>query len=209
MQSSWQIGLIILAALSLSLSANADELRPPAVFNAVCTSCHSPGAIGNTALAAPQIAGQEGWYIKRQLSNFLEGRRGLDPNHKPGRQMALISTVIDTPKKLEDLADYLSRLQPETKEQTVSGNSEHGQSLYATCAVCHGVDATGNEQLGSPSLRYLDDWYLLSQLQQFQNGARGTANGDLYGAQMRAAVQVLVKENELRDVVAYIASIGD
>ena len=182
---------------------------PPALFNAVCIACHGPAATGNVTLLSPQIAGQESWYIKRQLENYLDGRRGTDAEYKPGRQMALISAVIDTPQKLDALADYLSRLQPEVKNKSVIGDLNRGQKLYAPCAVCHGSHAEGNEQLGGPRLRNLDDWYQIGQLQQFRTGNRGTAEGDIHGAQMRAAVQLLNDDADIRDVVAYITSLTD
>ena len=41
---------------------------------AVCTACHGPSGEGNPALNAPRIAGQDAWYVRRQLHAFRDGR---------------------------------------------------------------------------------------------------------------------------------------
>jgi cytochrome c oxidase subunit 2 len=55
---------------------------------AVCTACHGAQGEGNQMLSAPRLAGQAGWYLKRQLKNFKHGLRGSDANDSYGAQMA-------------------------------------------------------------------------------------------------------------------------
>ena len=92
---------------------------------------------------------------------------------------------------------------------TVEGDAENGRRHYSTCAACHGVQAEGNIALGSPALTGLNDWYLVTQLEHFKDGTRGSQPGDTYGAQMRASAGLLQDEQAIRDVVAYISTLGD
>ena len=42
----------------------------------VCTACHGAKGEGNAAMKAPKLAGQTGWYLKRQMELFQQGARG-------------------------------------------------------------------------------------------------------------------------------------
>ena len=44
----------------------------------ICAACHGAQGEGNQALSAPKIAGQEDWYIRRQIANYQNGVRGSD-----------------------------------------------------------------------------------------------------------------------------------
>ena len=63
--------------------------------------------------------------------------------------------------------------------------------------------------LNAPSLVGQADWYLVHQLEKFKAGHRGTAPGDLTGAQMQPMSMTLVNDQMIRDVVAYIRSLGE
>jgi len=62
----------------------------------------------------------------------------------------------------------------------------------------------GNATLHSPALAARSDWYLVTQLANYQKGLRGADERDTYGAQMRAIVATLPDEKAITDVVAYI-----
>jgi len=51
------------------------------------------------------------------------------------------------------------------------------------------------------------DWYLVSQLQNFESGNRGGRSDDSYGMQMRAAAQLLSDDGAINDVVKYISTL--
>ncbi len=57
---------------------------------AVCTACHGPSGEGNPALNAPRIAGQDAWYIRRQLHAFRDGVRGKHEGDTFGAQMTRV-----------------------------------------------------------------------------------------------------------------------
>ena len=54
---------------------------------AVCVACHGTDGAGNKALNSPRIAGQEIWYLERQLKNFKTGVRGANSKDVYGMQM--------------------------------------------------------------------------------------------------------------------------
>ena len=85
------------------------------------------------------------------------------------------------------------------------GNAGGGEALFAACAACHGADASGNAELGSPPLRGREDWYVANQLEAFCSGSRGTHPDDPRGREMRAAAAMLDGQQDALDVVAYLA----
>jgi cytochrome c oxidase subunit 2 len=82
-----------------------------------------------------------------------------------------------------------------------------GKALFASCSACHGNNGEGNPQIGAPNIAGMDSWYLERQLTNFTTGLRGTAKGDNFGAQMRAAVSVLKTDSDRNTVAKFIASL--
>ena len=81
-----------------------------------------------------------------------------------------------------------------------------GQQLFAGCVACHGARAEGNSQVGAPALAGQSASYLQRQLRNFRAGLRGTHKEDVYGAQMRAANQAVLGDDEaIAAVASYIA----
>ena len=72
--------------LTVNAYAAGDAKKGKARY-AVCMACHGADGMGNKVLNAPKIAGQESWYLERQLKNFKAGIRGADPKDKYGMQM--------------------------------------------------------------------------------------------------------------------------
>jgi cytochrome c553 len=88
------------------------------------------------------------------------------------------------------------------------GDAARGQALYAPCTACHGLDGSGNQALGSPPINHQNDWYMLTQLQHFKSGVRGTAPGDAQGALMRPMSMTLPDEQAIKDVIAFIMTLS-
>ena len=82
-----------------------------------------------------------------------------------------------------------------------------GKAAYAVCSTCHGPNAGGNQSLNAPRTAGQFDWYVKRQLLAFKDGTRGTAPGDIYGAQMRPMAMVLTNDAAVDNVVAYIATL--
>jgi len=77
---------------------------------AICASCHGANGEGNKALNAPAIAGQNDWYIVRQLYNFKNGIRGVDPKDSYGQQMRPMAMTLPDDKAINNIAAYISTL---------------------------------------------------------------------------------------------------
>jgi len=171
---------------------------------AVCTACHGAQGEGNPALNAPKIAGQEPWYVKRQIRMYQQRMRGSDERDVFGMQMAPMASTLATEQMLADVAAYIETLPDEPAEDTVFGDPVRGRKLYATCAECHGRDGQGNWSTNAPRLAGMSDWYLRRQLQYFRDGVRGAHPDDLYGLQMAMMAASLRDDRAIDDVVAYI-----
>ena len=75
-----------------------------------CGACHGANAQGNYALQAPALAGQEDWYLKRQLENFRNGVRGAHTSDTFGHQMVLMARSLQDEESINDLLAYLNTL---------------------------------------------------------------------------------------------------
>lgn len=198
-------------AAALALGAGAagaqqdDSAEPEAVGAvAVCAVCHGPEGGGDQRLAAPRIGGLPAWYVERQLEYFRRGIRGGSSEDVYGTQMHAIALTLEGDDVIADVAEHIASLEPEWPEQTVSGDAERGEQLYGVCTACHGEDGTGSEELNTPTLVGMSDWYLLRQLRNFNNGVRGSAPGDDFGAQMVPIMAMFDSRQDLVDLVAYI-----
>ena len=75
-----------------------------------CGACHGAQAQGNYALQAPRLAGQDDWYLKRQLQNFRDGVRGTHNEDSYGHQMVLMARSLNNEDSINDLLAYLNTL---------------------------------------------------------------------------------------------------
>ena len=200
------------SALILGLSglvASAQDLDNGKKMYQICVACHGAEGHGNQLLNAPQIAGLDAVYLETQLTNFKHGIRGAVPEDLTGLQMRPMSMTLQDEQTIKDVAAYVATLTPKVPEDTLEGgDATKGQAAYAVCLACHGPDAGGNPALKSPSLKYLNDWYMLAQLKKYKDGLRGTNPKDIGGMQMRPMSMTLVDEQAMKDVIAHIRNIA-
>jgi cytochrome c553 len=181
--------------------------RGEAVFD-TCVPCHGSDGAGNQVLAAPAIAGLPQWYITAQLQKYQSAMRGANPFDTVGLRMKSMSLAIDLEGDLESVAEYVASMPSVTAASTLArGDAEAGQLAYGLCAACHGATGDGMEVLGAPPLKGQHDWYLVSQLQKYRSGWRGTAPGDIQGATMRPNA-LTMDDQAMEDVVAYIQTLN-
>ncbi|MCK5901354.1 c-type cytochrome [bacterium] len=200
----------ITLALGIMTAENASAAGDPAKGKAsfaVCQACHGANGMGNKALNAPRIAGQEPWYLERQLKNFKGGIRGADPKDTYGMQMRPMALTLANDQAVSDMAAFLSSMPvSKSSESTVKGDATAGKASYMICQTCHGPKGGGNRALNSPKLTGLQDWYIVRQLKNFKAGIRGTKSGDLFGMQMRPMAMTLANDEAINNVAAYIAT---
>ena len=187
-------------------SAAGDATKGKAAY-AVCAACHGANGMGNKALNAPKIAGQEPWYLERQLKYFKGGIRGAHPKDPYGMQMRPMALILANDQAVSDMAAFLSSMPvSKSSESTVKGDATAGKASYMICQTCHGPKGGGNKALNSPKLTGLQDWYIVRQLKNFKAGIRGTKSGDLFGMQMRPMAMTLANDEAINNVAAYIAT---
>jgi cytochrome c oxidase subunit II len=88
---------------------SGDAHRGASLYN-TCGACHGAQAQGNYALQAPRLAGQDDWYLKRQLHNFRQGIRGAHQGDDYGHQMVLMARSLQDEQSVDDLLAYLNSL---------------------------------------------------------------------------------------------------
>lgn len=198
--------LVPALCLAPTAFAEGDAATGESLF-AICVACHGANGEGNKALNAPSNAGQDDWYVVRQLKNFKEGIRGADPKDIYGAQMRPMAMALADDQAIEDVAAYVATLSAPSPAITVDGDVGVGKQLYSTCTACHGGKGEGNKALNAPRLTGQHDWYTVRQLQNFKTGVRGAHPKDTYGAQMRPMAAILADDAAMNNVAAYIATL--
>ena len=198
---------------SLRRSTNIETLSHDIekISYASCLPCHGEQAEGKRSILAPSLAGQERWYLERQISNFQAGIRGIHQEDIQGATMRAMSLLLMDDTARDRVLDEIEAFPDATPAplETTHYNLESGQERYTiSCALCHGEQAEGNEAEGAPRLNTLPAWYTARQLRNFQLGIRGKHSDDSFGKNMRPMAMVVYQENEILDVAAYIATLN-
>ncbi|MGK5091341.1 c-type cytochrome [Deltaproteobacteria bacterium TL4] len=201
------VGMTLVMAMSFAMTVTAGDKVAGKVLFGICVACHAANGAGNAALNAPAIAGQEDWYIVRQLNNFKVGARGTHAEDAFGMQMRPMSMTLVNDKAVEDVAAYVASLPPVNAAATIGGDVNAGKMSFVVCASCHGADGKGNKVLNAPSIAGQHDWYLQRQLKNFKAGIRGVDSKDIFGLQMRPMSMILPTDNDVKNVASYINSL--
>jgi len=198
-----------LVAGAVAPLATAEENVRGRELYALCTQCHGASGIGNPAALAPAIAGLPLYYVENQLKGFKAGYRGQQFHDIGGMRMRPMARWLKTDEDVKAVAAYVASLPVVKPAPTLTGGDPtKGQTLYAVCAACHGPDGGGNQLLNSPALNHASDWYLLTQLKNFKAGIRGTNPNDTIGKTMQPMSMTLADEQAMKDVIAYIMTLG-
>jgi cytochrome c553 len=195
--------LMLIAIASSALTATGSELAEgKKLFDQMCASCHGPTAQGSESLHAPPLAGQYADYVIRQVTHFKSGLRAGEPG-TPANLMQTIASGIPDIQVVKPIAAYLEKLKPiSTKARAPQPVQVRG--VFGICVGCHNAQAEGIQSMGSARLNMLPEWYLVSQMQAFKNGTRGTHAQDTYGKQMVTIMADLPDEEIIRDLATYI-----
>jgi cytochrome c oxidase subunit II len=104
------LALAALVTLSSTGALAAGDPERGKTLYATCGACHGANAEGMEALNAPKLAGQEEWYLIRQLENFKNGVRGNNPRDTYGMQMAPMAQTLPDNQAMQDVAAYIKSL---------------------------------------------------------------------------------------------------
>ena len=171
---------------------------------AVCAACHGAQGEGNQALNGPKLAGQQAWYIERQLKYFKAGVRGGEGDTN-GQAMAPMANMLVDDNAIRNMAAYIASLPDTAATPTITGDVANGASIYnRNCAACHLDNGDGTWYTDAPKLAGMSDWYFVTQISNFRAGIRGLHPSDDYGEQMVGMATAMSGIEEIEDVAAYI-----
>jgi len=171
---------------------------------ALCATCHGTQGEGIQALNGPKLAGQQAWYIERQLKYFKSGVRGGEGDTN-GQAMVPMANILADDNAIRNMAAYIATLPDTPAAQTVSGDVANGGLIYdRNCAACHLDNGTGTWYTDAPALAGMSDWYFVTQISNFRAGIRGLHSDDDYGEQMVGMSTAMSGTEEIEDVAAYI-----
>ncbi|WP_146848962.1 c-type cytochrome [Brevifollis gellanilyticus] len=189
----------------------ADE-QGTILFKNVCANCHGEKGEGKIEVKSPSIANEPAWYVKTQLQNFHDGKRGFNTAADPqGALMASIAKVL-TSEQIEAVAKHVESLAlvPPKEREIAGADVQRGQQLfYERCMECHRYNASGEMLFGSPPLVGRQGWYLVAQLKKFKGLHRGSMKGDEKGAKMVNMATLFIEDEQMmKNVVGYILTLN-
>ncbi|GEM_PF-290961 len=170
-----------------------------------CVSCHGAEGRGDGSGAFPRIAGQPGWYLYKQLTDYASGAR-------PNRVMSGIAQRL-TETEMEAVSAYYAAIDAPFRPvlgtvdaQTLQWGGQLGAAGSAelgipACVNCHGPQGTGNP----PSVPYLAGQYANYMTHQLQLWKDGTRDNDAMN--VMSAIASKMTEEDMRAVSEYYARV--
>ena len=89
-----------------------------------CSVCHGDNGRGVWSVHAPKLAGMNDWYVARQLRHFRDKVRGAHPEDDLGHQMQLMVSVLADDAAINDVASYISSMDPRSSNYVASAESK-------------------------------------------------------------------------------------
>ena len=177
------------------------------LFQNQCAKCHGPKGKGSKDLKTPAIASLPKWYIKEQLTRFKNGVRGAHPQDINGQIMRAVALQLSD-KQVSSVLAYLKTLKAHAPSPTLKGELNIGKLIYRDeCMGCHRFNGHGMSSFYSAPLNGLQDWYLLEQLNKFDQGIRAYHPKDARGEKMKHLVKYLSEKDRV-DVLTYITTLA-
>ena len=106
--------LLMMAGLFSGI-AHANDVQNGKKLYKNCALCHGDRGQGNDSWNAPKIAGQQEWYVERQLNNFIKVIRGGDPKDTFGLQMRPMAMALTSEKDIADVSAYIAEMEAANK----------------------------------------------------------------------------------------------
>lgn len=145
--------------------AAGDANAGKAVAERDCKGCHGLDGRG-VAPGIPHLAAQREGYLYLALTEYKEVRR----THAALRDLAMRLTEAE----LRNVIAYYASQPPVAPSSGAQASLlEKGQSLAAGCVKCHGEDGNSTTP-GTPSLAGQQPHYLVTAIQEYHRGDRGT-----------------------------------
>ncbi len=163
-------------------SGSAAAVEAGKTFAATCAGCH--GLDGRGAERGPNIATRPE-AVKRSDAELLQTLR----NGVPASGMPSFATLGDA--KLSAIVGYLRTLQRKNASAPISGDVQHGQSLFfgkARCSECHSMNGKGG--------------FIASDLSDFATGSsaaevkNATVSPDIDAKEIRSKTLVTLRDGK-------------
>lgn len=100
---------------------------------ATCAACHGAHGEGNVALGGPRLAGMSDWYLVRQFSAFVSGKRGAAAGDDRGAAMRGIAQSLKSERTVRDVIAYAVSLQI----PAVAASEKCVDGAEGTCGSSH------------------------------------------------------------------------
>lgn len=188
-------------------TVNAEKSGKEA-YKLSCVQCHGEnGAGGKDFLQGPNLTILKDEYFKEQFSAILDGSR-----KGPGtvNMLKILKESKLSDKEIQAAAAYAMKLPRAGANHKKIGDAKKGKEKYTTmCIHCHGANGEGysNPALPAPVLAGQSDFYIVDQIKAFKAGHRDT--GTPANQQMKAMSNLLVTEEDIKNVAAYIRTLDD
>jgi cytochrome c553 len=158
----------------IALRAKGDPARGEITFE-VCQGCHRSHALGRPDGSYPRLAGQHDTVLIKQMTDVRAGRRKND------KMLPFIDKHGISPQDIADIAAFLTRLPvpPNNGKGPGTDLAAAEKTYQARCAVCHGKAGQGDEAKFYPRVSGQHFKYMLREMKDIRDGARGNANSDM------------------------------
>lgn len=194
----------VIAAMALTnVSVAAGDAKAGKAKAASCVACHGPKG-NSTNPAWPKLAGQGEAYIAKQLADFKEGKKRIDP--------IMASQVKDmTPQDMADIGAYFAK-QKSTQGAANEKLVEAGAKLYrggnkrkgiAACMACHGPNGAGNPAAKFPKVSGQHAAYIEKAMKDFRSGKRSNDSN-----KMMQDIAEVMTDKEIAAVASYISGLN-
>ena len=141
-----------------------------------CAACHMPEGWGMSSGIVPNLAGQHGSVVIKQLADIRAG-------YRKNQVMAPYASVesIGGAQAVADVAAYIDTLEMTTDNGKGPGDDlTLGEKLYqGNCVSCHGDRGQGNPAKEIPRIQSQHFGYLVMQFELIRDGDRRNANPEM------------------------------
>jgi cytochrome c553 len=203
---SLAIGMMFLPPIAIAATPNGPGDAARGAKAAVpCQACHGAKGEGMAATNSPRLAGQDAYYLEKQLRDYVSGTR-TDPVMSP------MAKTLDDQQRI-DVSVYFASLTPPPADAATKADAkllDRGHLLSRTgdeskqlqaCGNCHGPDGRG-EKYAAPYLEGQLAVYLTKSIADWKAGARKNDGGEIM-----AVVAGRLDDKDVAAISAYFSTL--